>query len=325
MRGIGRRSVLGALGALAMTPVTGFGEGASQRKAFFAGTGLPIGLQVYTLGDEAGKDIDATFAAVAGMGYREIELPGLLGHEPTALAAAAKRADLQISSIHLPVMPMGGPAGLSLASDPASLADALGALGAQWAVAPILLLPADFRPQAGESIADSISRSVAAAGEDIWKKTAALLNEKAHVLKPLGIKVGYHNHNLEFAPIGTTNGWDILWQETQADLVHFEVDIGWVATAGHDPVDFLRGTQGRVKLMHVKDVAADNPSGFGITMSPAEVGSGKLDWARILPEAWRSGVRHFFVEQEPPFRIERMEAARLSHAYLAALQTDPWD
>ena len=54
-------------------------------------------------------------------------------------------------------------------------------------------------------------------------------------------------------------------------------------------------------------------------MKPAEVGAGTLDWARILPAAYAAGVRHFYVEQEPPFTIPRMEAARRSCDFLARL------
>jgi sugar phosphate isomerase/epimerase len=276
-------------------------------------------LQIYTLGGDVGKDIDATFAQVAKIGYREIELPNFLGRQPAEVAAAAKRAGLIISSVHLPLMPLG-PAGVTLVSEPAQVADALGGIGAKWAVAPIMLLPSDFRPKAGESFGDSIGRSVAAAGEDIWKRSAALLNERATALKPLGIKVGYHNHNIEFAPVGKTTGWDILWRETQPDLVSFEVDLGWIATAGLDPVKFLEKTRGRVRLVHVKDVAKGNPKSFTISMMPTQVGAGTLDWARILPAAHRAGVRHFYVEQEPPFTIPRIEAASQSYAFLSKLR-----
>jgi sugar phosphate isomerase/epimerase len=55
-------------------------------------------------------------------------------------------------------------------------------------------------------------------------------------------------------------------------------------------------------------------------MKPAEVGAGVLDWARILPAAYAAGVRHFYVEQEPPFAIPRMEAATRSYGYLAQLK-----
>ena len=319
MQEIKRRSFLVALGGVAVTSLAGCATTpVSSQKTFFGQIGRPIGLQIYTLGPEAGRDIDATFAQVAQIGYREIELPGLFGKKPAELAAAAARAGLTISSLHLPLVATAGP-GLSLGSDAGQIAEALGALNARWAVAPLLLLPQGLRPQSGEGMEAAISRSVAAAGEDIWKKTAELLNTKGSELKPLGFKVGYHNHNLEFAPIGKTRGWDILWGETQPDLVGFEVDLGWIATAGLDPVEFLKSVRGRVRLLHVKDVAAGNTVNFGIKMKPAEVGSGTLDWARILPEAHRAGVEHYFVEQEPPFTIPRIEAAAKSFAFLSQL------
>ncbi len=290
---------------------------ARTHKSFFQRANLPIGLQIYTLGPEAGRDVDATFAQVAQIGYREIELPNLLGRRPDELSAAARRAGLTISSMHLPLVAMGGPGGLSLASEPSRIAEALGTLGAKWAVAPLLMLPAGFSPQKGESFEAAISRAVVAAGEDIWKKSADQLNRSAAALKPLGIKVGYHNHNLEFAPIGPTNGWEILWRETQPELVSFEIDLGWVATAGLDPAHFLEQANGRVHLLHVKDVSADNPRNFGITMKPADVGSGVIDWKQVLPAAHRAGVRHFLVEQEPPFATTRMNAARRAYEFLS--------
>jgi sugar phosphate isomerase/epimerase len=315
-----RRSLLLGIGGVAMSSLVGCATARTPERTFFERVELPIGLQIYTLGPDAGRDVDATFARVAEIGYREIELPGLLGKKPAELAAAATRAGLNIGSVHLPLVTMGGPGAISMGGEPARIADALGTLGARWAVAPLLLLPEGFRPGPGESMETAISRSVAAAGEDIWKKTADLLNQKASALKPLGISVGYHNHNLEFAPVGQTTGWDILWRETQPGLVSFEVDLGWVATAGLDPVAFLERARGRVSLLHVKDVAAGNPQSFRLAMKPAEVGSGTLDWARLLPEAHRAGVRHFYVEQEPPFAIPRIEAAARSFAFLSQLK-----
>lgn len=316
-----RRSLLAGIGTTGIAGLMGGTAAAAARPTFFGRLGLPIGLQIYTLGEEAGRDLDATFAQVAAIGYRELELPNLFGREPAAVAAAARRAGLAIGSVHLPLVAMGGMGGLSLGNEPARIADALGVLGAKWAVAPLLMVPSGFRgPGPGEDFPTAIGRSVAAAGEDIWKQTAAQLNEKATLLKPLGIGVAYHNHNLEFAPVGKTTGWDILWRETDPKLVFFEVDIGWIATAGLDPVRFLGRSRGRVRLLHVKDVATGNPQSFKIGMKPMEVGSGTLPWAQILPAAHRAGVRHFYVEQEPPFTIPRIEAARKAYAYLSQLR-----
>ena len=111
-----------------------------------------------------------------------------------------------------------------------------------------------------------------------------------------------------------------LLRECDPRLVSFEVDIGWVVTAGREPIAFLHSLHGRAAQLHVKDVAPGNTVNFALSMKPAEVGSGTLDWAKILPAAYAAGVRHFYVEQEPPFAIPRMEAARKSYAFLSHLR-----
>ncbi len=165
-----------------------------------------------------------------------------------------------------------------------------------------------------------LGRAIAEAGEDIWKQTAMALNTKAAALRPLGVGVAYHNHNLDFAPIGKTTGWEILKRETEVDLVKFEIDIGWVELAGIDPVRFLDSLRGRVKLLHVRDMVRDKPQSYEISMNSPVIGSGRLDWARILPAAWRAGARHFIVEQEMTAGMSRAEALRQSFDYLSRLQ-----
>jgi sugar phosphate isomerase/epimerase len=72
--------------------------------------------------------------------------------------------------------------------------------------------------------------------------------------------------------------------------------------------------------MHVKDVQATTKTNYALSMDPCEVGSGKLDWAKILPAAHKAGVRNFYVEQEPPFTMERIDAAKKSFEYLEKLR-----
>ncbi len=304
MQHLDRRRLLFALAAA--STATAIPAAARTRRTFFERIGRPLGLQVYTLGPDAGKDVDATFASIAAIGYREIELTGLLGRPPAQIAAAAARAGLAIVSLHVPLLAVGGPMAMTLNSDPGRLADTMGALGARWAVAPIALIPTNFRPAAGEAMGAAIARTVAAAGADIWKQTAEQLNKAASSLSAHGIKVGYHNHNIEFRPIGETSGWNILLEECDPRLVSF--------------VRVLRRLHGRVRLLHVKDVAAGNSQSYEISMQPAEVGAGTIDWARVLPAAQKAGVQHYLVEQEPPFTIPRIEAAERSHRFLSQLR-----
>jgi sugar phosphate isomerase/epimerase len=293
---------------------------AAVRKPFFGRVGLPIGLQIYTLGDEPAKDLSGTFARLAAIGYRDIELPSLYGKPAQEFKTAADAAGLTISALHVPAAPIAGPSTGTLQETPEKIAETLTALGCKNAVVPIMLLPPGFRPAAGETFQTAIARAMAAAGADIWKRTAALLNEKAAPLKSMGINLGYHNHNLEFAAVGKMTGWQILAKETDPSLVTFEVDVGWIAAAGLDPVEFFKTHKGRVRQMHVKDLQATTKTNYALSMDPCEVGAGKLDWAKILPAAHKAGVRNFYVEQEPPFTMTRMDAAKKSYNYLAALK-----
>lgn len=293
---------------------------AARRKAFFGRTGLPIGLQLYTLGQDALRDFDATFTSVAALGYREIELPYLFGKNAADVAATARRAGLTISGLHLNTSNWGNADMLSFKDPPQKIADNVLTLGARHVILPLPPLPQDFVVRAGEKMEESLSRSLREGGPDLWKRTAAFLNERASGLKPLGVRVGYHNHNVEFAPVGGTTGWDILVEQCDRALVDFEIDVAWVAAAGLDPVAFLRRLHGRVSRMHVKDLAATNRVNFDLSMRPANVGSGTLDWASILPAAYEAGIRHFLVEQEPPFTIPPMEVIRIAHDYLAKLR-----
>lgn len=315
-----RRSFLGAVAATGALVVSGCATTGKSATPFFTRIGKPIGLQIYTLGDDVAKDVSGTLAQVAAIGFRDIELPQLYGLAPAHVREAADAAGLKLSSIHLAAMPgMGGTDALSMLSPMQRIVNDLGALGITSAVMPIAPFPAPPVPRAGESFQAAIGRLFTEAGADHWKRTADILNEKAAALAPHGIAVGYHNHNMEFAPIGDTTGWDILVARTDPALVKFEIDTGWVATAGMDPAAFFARHAGRVKWMHVKDVRATTQANFALAMDPAEVGSGKLDWSAILPAARAAGVEHFYVEQEPPFTIPRIDAARKGHDFLAGI------
>ena len=184
---------------------------------------------------------------------------------------------------------------------------------------PSLYVPKRFSLNAGEGIGAFLRRMTGEMTADDWKMNADFLNQKGAVLKKAGIRTGYHNHNFEFAPVGSTTGMDILLKGTDPALVTFEMDIGWVAAAGLDPIALLAKHKGRFSLAHVKDIKADTKANFALAMDPTEIGAGKLDWKKLLPAAYAAGVRGFYVEQEPPFTRPRIEAAKLSYDYLAGV------
>jgi sugar phosphate isomerase/epimerase len=289
-------------------------SGAAAAQPFFKRRRLPIGIQLYTLGPDVAKDLDGTLAAVAKIGFKTVELPSFLGKAPVDLRAALDRAGLSCPSAH--VQGRGG-----LDGDLAKLADGLAVLGVKTAVMPIFYIPDRFgsAPKAGETFPGFLKRIAEGMSADDWKMNANFLNAKAEVLKRSGIGLGYHNHNVEFAPLGGVNGLDILLRETDPKLVSFEIDVGWVAAAGVDPATLLAKHKGRFTQMHVKDLKATTKPNHVLSMDPTEVGSGTLNWKTLLPAAYASGVRGYFYEQEPPFARPRLESAKLSFDFLAGV------
>jgi sugar phosphate isomerase/epimerase len=294
---------------------------------FFARTGLPIGLQLYTLADEAQADLEGVLKAVAAIGFKSIELAGYVGRTPAQLRAAMDAAGLATPSAHVQVQAQGGES--SLDGDLSRLADEAQVLGVKTIVMPIFYAPERFemKPRAGEAFGQLLGRIGGAMTADDWKFNADFLNAKGAVLKKHGLKLAYHNHNVEFSPLsaqaggkpGARNGYEILLARTDPALVGFEMDAGWVAAAGQDPFALLKAHPDRFTAMHVKDIKATTKPNFVFVQDPTEVGSGMIDWTRLLPAAHAAGVKDFFVEQEPPFAHSRLESVGISYGYLSKL------
>jgi sugar phosphate isomerase/epimerase len=307
-----RRSFLAAGAATVGMAVSG--EAAAA--AFFTRTKLPIGIQLYTLGPDAAKDLDGTLAAVRKIGYRSVESAGMYGRTAAEFRAALDKAGLVCTSAH--IQARGGTG--SFEGDLSKLAADLTTIGVKTAVMPSpYLSDARIAAAKGTSGGDYFRKLMAGMTADDFKQNADYLNKNAAALKKAGIRVGYHNHNMEVAPVGGTTGLEILLKNTDPKLVTFEMDIGCVSAGGVDPMTLLKTYKGRFTQMHVKDVKADTKANFELNMDPAEIGSGKLAWKTLLPAAYAEGVREFYVEQEPPFTRPRLEAAKISYDYLASV------
>ena len=308
---IDRRGFLAAVGALAMS-----GPAAAATAPFFKRHGIPIGIQLYTLGPDAAKDLDGTLKAVKDIGYGSVELAGFLGRTPEQMRASLDKAGLVCTSAH--VQGRGGAD--SFSGDLGKLGAGLKTIGVKTAVMPSPYIPdrLEQRPASGEDVGAWLRRVLGSLTADDWKMNADFLNKAGAGLKGSGITVGYHNHNFEFAPqAGGKTGLQILLENTDPKLVTFEIDVGWVAAAGADPLSVIKQHKGRFSLMHVKDIKADTKANFNLMMDPTEIGSGTLDWKALLAGAYAEGVRGFYLEQEPPFTRLRIEAARIGHDYLA--------
>jgi sugar phosphate isomerase/epimerase len=163
---------------------------------------------------------------------------------------------------------------------------------------------------------------------DDWKWNADQFNKIGEQIKKAGLQLGYHNHNFDFKPYGSTTGYDEFIRLTDPNLVKLELDCGWMTVAGHDPVKYLSKYQDRYRLLHIKDFK----KGFKPTTAlapgspdspvPTELGRGAIDYRKILNVAAKGQIEALFVEQEPPFiEMPALEAIKVDYDYLKGLQS----
>lgn len=195
-----RRAFLGSAATASCLAATVGLAAQRERRPFFAAHELPIGLQLYTLGEAPYKDLQGTLRTLAAIGYRTVETVGLMNTTAAELRQALDRAGLACPSAHVPLQSDG--TGPSLAEDTARLAADLHRIGATYVVVPSLpVLPRMGEPRKGEDRPDFVGRAAREMTADDWRRTAAVLNDKGAALRREGLKLAYHNHNVEFARI----------------------------------------------------------------------------------------------------------------------------
>lgn len=317
---LSRRQAVGVLAAMiGAAQLPGAAEARTSRTPL-AGR---LGIQLYMLAKEADHDLAGTLRQVRDIGYREVEVASFHGLNAQQLRAELDKAGLACTSVHTAFEPFmrGAP---NLMDVPGAIASfqALGAKNAVVAIYPFLKTLFK-RPDAGTLLSnpEKAAAAVAEVGQkmtaDDWLAFARDLNEKGALLNKAGIRIGYHNHNVEFVTLANgQTAFDLLIANTDPALVDFELDIGWAASAGHDPVALIKRYERRITQLHLKDVAAGTAS-TSLGIHSVDVGQGVIDWKHLLALLRRSHVQHLYVEQEPPFTAPPIEAARTAYQFLA--------
>ena len=242
-----------------------------------------IALQLYTVRRLAADDLGGTLAAVAGAGYRAVELAGLPETPPGELARLLDEASLRVVASHEGIE--------RLRDDVTAVADRLAEVGCRRVIVP-------WMPEEDRRTPDDVRRF------------AAELGGFAEVLAARGMRLGYHNHAFEFEPLDTTTAWEVLLVELPAE-VELELDVYWAAVGGRDPVAEIRANPERIRLLHMKDLAARAEP------HDAPAGQGTLPFPDIIEAARSTGVDWFVVEQDEP--ADALEDIERAFAYLDGL------
>jgi sugar phosphate isomerase/epimerase len=239
-----------------------------------------IGIQLYTLRNELGKDTVGTLKQVAADGYKQVEPYGF--PKADAMIAAAKDLGLGVHSAHFESDAVVNPKDDAM-SDFSKILEKAKNVGLSHLVIPYL--------------PDPVRKTL-----DDYKKIAAHANQAAAMAKQAGIQLSYHNHNFEFEPkAGGQCGYDIFMAEFSPQM-KFEVDVFWVKAAGIEPVTLIKKLHGRVAQLHLKDIKDGLKLPSYSTAVPKdafqELGHGIIPMEPILVAAQAAGVEHCHVEQD---------------------------
>jgi sugar phosphate isomerase/epimerase len=239
-----------------------------------------IGIQLYTLRNELGKDPAGTLKKVAAAGYKQVELYGF--PKADAMISGARDAGLAIHSAHFEWDSVVNPKDAAM-SDFAKILESAKKTGLSHLVIPYLQ--------------DGNRKTL-----DDYRKVAANANKAAAMAKQAGIQLSYHNHNFEFEPKdGGKSGYDIFMEEFSPDM-KFEIDVFWVKAGGIDPVALIRKLHGRVSQLHLKDLKDGLKLPSYQTSLPndafQELGDGIIPMEPVIAAAKAAGVAHCHVEQD---------------------------
>jgi sugar phosphate isomerase/epimerase len=262
---------------------------------------LPPGIQLYTVAKALQADTAATLKTLRGMGYREVETAGLAGHPAAEFRKMLDDAGLVCPSAHLPLEQ----------TDLGPLFVEAHTLGCTYATSSILR---------GVTITAATQTRGGRLTREDFLRTAKRMNQIGEQAQQAGLRYAYHNHYFEFQLFGNQRGYDILLAETDPQLVAFEIDCGWMVVGGASPVEYMRAHPDRFRMLHIKDFArpASTYTGMSTQRRPdgTELGAGWIDYAPIFAEGRAAKIEHVFVEQEAPFHMPPIQAARVDLAYL---------
>lgn len=247
----------------------------------------PFGLQLYTLRDVIGDDPEGIITQVAEFGYNQIESyegrQGMFwGMGNTGFKQFLDDLGVEMISTHANVF-----------QNYEQKVEDLAAIGVPNIVSPWI------GPQ--ETIDD-------------FKSYAEQFNRMGEIARDAGMRFGYHNHAYSFEELEGQLPQDILMQETDPELVDFQMDIYWVVAAGHDPIEWMRKYPGRFTASHVKDYQEFDGENESVIL-----GNGTINYAEVLQVGRETGMNWNIVEQEAYRDTTPIDAIRANAEYMKEL------
>ncbi|MBT8236707.1 MAG: TIM barrel protein [Bacteroidia bacterium] len=265
-----------------------------------------IGVQLFSLPKILEKDFRGGIKALAEMGYKEIQMygpypfsvdsvkerwkslapqlgfsgSGFFGHSPKEVSSILKESGIKATSAHTDME--------TLQTRMQQLGEAADEIGYEYIGLPAI--PEEKRKTL-----------------DDYKKVAEEFNNIGEQAKKVGLKFAYHNHGYGLQEMEGQIPLHIILEQTDPDLVFFELDIFWTTAGGADPIHYLESFSDRYRLMHIKDMkqkvrfsgdGGDPNQWMELFPYMTTAGSGVIDIPSIVSVGDKMGIKHFYVEQD---------------------------
>jgi sugar phosphate isomerase/epimerase len=247
----------------------------ATRSTPLAPKSYPIGLELYSVRRELARDLPATLTAVAGIGYKVVEF-----YAPYTqwTIPYAKEVRTQLDDLGLRCYSTHNPSTSFTPGDTMNKAIELNQiLGARHI---IMASP----PPNTSTLED-------------WTRVSGDLAAASKALAPHGLLAGFHNHRIEWSPLGGGQRvMDVLATNTPPEFV-LQFDVGTCLEAGADPIAWIKAHPGRIRSVHLKDWAPGTEAqdkGYRVLF-----GEGVAPWKQIFAAVEATGgVEYYLMEQE---------------------------
>lgn len=256
-----------------------------------------MGLQLFTIRDAMAKDVKGTLQKAAAMGYQDLETYGFdpdnvsyYGIKAKDFGMLLQELKLTTSSGHYDLFKYLNVSDAALLKYVDKCIEGALATQQKYITWPWL---------------DPNDRNI-----ESFQRLADRLNIIGTHVNKAGLGFAYHNHDFEFVDHEGKTGYQIIMEETDADVVKLQMDLYWVARASGQPPSYYFNKQpGRFVMWHIKDMDKVNKD-------YTELGRGSIDYTKILPDYKLAGLEYYFLEQGGNFRTNNsMESITESAAY----------
>jgi sugar phosphate isomerase/epimerase len=239
---------------------------------------IPVAVQLYTLREKLEKEFMQTLEAIGKIGYDGVEFWKFFGHTAKDIRQCMDDNGLLPAGAHTDIETVMG-------EQLKHTIDFHQILGNRILIVPWL----------PENMRDS---------KESWLKTADLFNELVDKLAPEGMRIGYHNHDMEFEPIEGELPWDIFARATRPEVI-LQFDTGNAADKNSDAVSFLKKYPGRSVTIHLKEHSKSNPN--------ALIGEGDIPFKEIIQVCRDIGGTEWFILEEEKDAYAPLDGAEKSY------------